>query len=260
MLNETSLDIATNIHHRHGFSLLVNKLSNFVKGYEFMECEGLLCEQSIYQKMSYLFAERFFSGNKSLSICGKQMVIYITKIDLTEIEMGAVDLSHPSLAQNNNDSGTAEYLIQQNNMALAYLKNPFSDAFQSSELTRELTELNESLSMMQESSHASLILDFLNQKIEHLQAVILFSHVLNLVCLSQSLYAFSYQLKVNRNFARIIELILKIAVISDIPGVEHVKKLAERFHQIIIGNLAARAFSGQTLEIVEKALAIGAEK
>lgn len=89
--------------------------------------------------------------------------------------------------------------------------------------------------------------------------MLLFCQVLNLVCLSQGLYAFSYQIKSNQNFVRIIELILMLDQ-AEISGIEHVQKLAERFFQIFMGNLTARVFSHQTLEIVEKALSTGVNK
>lgn len=259
MLDNVDLTKLAKIKNRQGFSLLVGNLTSFVANYEFIECDGVICQQSTIQKFSYIFVDRLFSGKSDFSMCGKQMQVYITKIDIDEIGAGAVDLSHPNLSNLGVNNDKALSLISQNDTALTYFKKPFNESFQSSQFTQQLIDINKTLSNLAEESHPALILDFLKQHQNHLPAVILFCQVLNLVCLSQSLYVFSYQIKANQNFARIIELILKLDV-CEISGVEHVQKLAERFFQIFMGNLTARVFSHQTLEIVEKALATGATK
>lgn len=259
MLDNVDLDKLAKIKYRQGFSLLVINLTKFVANYDFIEYESLLCQQSTIQKFSYVFVDHLFAGNRGFSMTGKQMQMYLTKIDITEIGVGAVDLSHPNLTNTVIDTDQAHSLIQQNDVALAYLKKPFNEGFRSLELTEKLTEVTKTLSQMNEVDHPTFILDFLTLQKKHLASVLLFCQVLNLVCLSQSLYAFSYQIKSNQNFVRIIELILLLDDV-ELTGIEHVQKLAERFFQIFRGNLTARVFSHQTLEIVEKALSTGANK
>ncbi len=259
MLDNVDLDKLAKIKYRQGFSLLVVNLTKFVANYDFIEYEGLLCQQTTIQKFSYVFVDHLFTGNRSFSISGKQMQIYLTKIDITEIGLGAVDLSHPNLTLSHIDLDQAHSLIRENDVALSYLKNPFDESFKSAELTEKLIKVGADLSAMNEADHSAFILDFLTCEKKHLSTVLLFCQVLNLVCLSQGLYAFSYQIKSNQNFVRIIELILMLDQ-AEISGIEHVQKLAERFFQIFMGNLTARVFSHQTLEIVEKALSTGVNK
>lgn len=252
MLDNDDLNNVLKSKYRQGFASLVCSLSSFVDKYEFIEYPDQICLQTTIQKNSYIFIERIFGEKSVFSICGKQMQMYLTKMDITEIELGAVDLSHPSFSDNINED-EAKGIIKNNDLALTFLKKPFSESFLTNELTESLSLLNKKITASSIEFHSDLILDFLNLEKKHLAQVILFCEVLNLVCISQSLYVFSYQIKHNQNFARMVELILRLKS-SELQGAEHIEKLAERFFQIFIGNLAARVFNHQTLAIVEKAL------
>ena len=243
-----------------GFLSLVNNINDFVENFEFRDSGGSICEQKKIQEFSYLFVARLFSrGKSSFAICGEQMQIYLTQLDMTEIQSGIVDLSHPSLSNSNANDESIQRLIQSNDTALIYLQSPFNEDFQSKDFTEKLSSLNEKLSKLNEELHSRIILDFLNQHKKHVDAVILFCQLLNLICLSQSLYAFAYQIKANKNFARMIELLLRVNPI-ELQNYEHVERLAKRFYLIFVGNLTARVFSHQTLEIVEMALSSGVKR
>lgn len=238
-----------------GFIDLIKNLSDFVRGYNFITEGNLLASQNDIQQKSYLFSEHLFSADGHFVWCGKQMQLYLAKIDITEISHGVIDLTSPERQNPNYTSEQALDIFKENNIALNYLKNPFSPELLSDSFTEQLSELNTRIENLPQSESNAFINDFMNLNQKHLNEVVLFCEALGLICISQSLYAFSYQIGVNKNFARLIELVLRV---KDFPAhdVGQIKTLANRFYSIFVGNLAARVFSDQTLSVVEQALSV----
>ncbi len=242
-----------------GFIDLTKNLLDFVKGYGFVSEGNLLASQNDIQQKSYLFCEQLFSAEGKFIWCGKQMQLYLAKIDLTEISNGIVDLSSPDRQNQNYSSEQTANILKENNMALGYLKNPFSSKLLSEEFSKQLGELNAQIKTAPKENLSEFINEFMNLNKKHLDEVILFCEALGLICNSQSLYAFSYQLSVNANFAKLIELVLKAENYIN-HDVGSIKKLADKFFSIFVGNIAARVFSEQTLSVVEKALSVEVAK
>lgn len=238
-----------------GFIDLIKNLSDFVRSYSFLTEDNLLASQNDIQKKSYLFSEHLFSVDGHFVWCGKQMQLYLTKIDITEINNGVIDLTSPERQNFQYTSEQSASIFKENNIALSYLKNPFSTEFLSDSFAQQLSELNTRLENLPQSEINALVTEFMNLNQKHLNEVIVFCEALGLICISQSLYAFSYQMSVNGNFARLIELVLRA---TDFPthNVGQITTLANRFFSIFVGNLAARVFSEQTLSVVEQALSV----
>lgn len=252
--NSSALAIKHKNHQYKGFIDLIKEIAEIVKPLYFEVESNALAKQDNIQTLSYTFAEICFGGSFGRTNQGKQMQMYLAKIDIDEINIGCIDLSSPNLHQKKYSNDEIERIFEQNEYALNYLKNPFSTDLNNQSLTEEIDNFYNKINKIGDDQQIVCINDFLNSHKNKLNEVILFSEILGLICSSQSLFAFAYQIKVNSNFAKITELALKCSL--EVKGLEHIQRLAERFFTIFIGNLAARVFSNQTLQTIEQAFSI----
>lgn len=232
------------------FSELLKELSENVGKIYFAVDDDALSHQLTIQKNSYEFLEKFF---KKPFYNAVPLKIYITALDITELQNGLIDLSDPSLHQKEYTSTEAGNIHDENQKVLVSLKSPFSPELLSDAFTQKVSSVLKSVQDKDSDTAQEIINDFLMHYKKQVNEVVLFSEVLNLLCVSQCLYAFCYQLSQNSNFGRVMELIIHNND-SNNESYKHVLKLSERFYAVFIGNLSARVFSEQTLSIVEQAL------
>lgn len=237
-------------NHQAGFISLIKEMVRFSTHHYFPVADTALSTQDKIQKESYLFVVEFFKKVAGPDQ-GNPMLIFITKIDMTEIDMGLIDLSAPILHGKKYETEEAERIFEQNQTALSYLINPFSSRINDQEFSEHLDKLIETVEYERDPYKRSAVIDdFMKRENVVINEVLLFSQILGLICLSQSLYAFTYQIKQNKNFVKIIEMIL--ANDEDFEA-EHVLSLAARYSSVFKGNLAARVFSSETLKVIEDA-------
>lgn len=232
------------------FSELVKGLSETV-GKIYFDVDGnSLSHQNSIQKNSYEFLEKFF---KKPFYSAYPLKMLLTTMDILEIKNGLIDLSDPKFHGKEYTSNEATHIHHENEKALVYLKTPFppdllSDAFEQ--------KIKNVLLMVAEKDPATvndIISDFLDNQKQKVNEVLMFCEILNLICISQCLYAFCYQLSQNSNFGRVIELIIRHGE-SNNPTYTEAFKLSERLYSVYIGNMSARVFSEQNLSLVEQAL------
>lgn len=247
--------LATSAETRHvGFISLIKDIARFSRTAYFPTSAHLIAAQEKIQKDSYEFIRKCFS-EIATPIQGNRMLLFVTKIDVTEIGLGIIDLSSPNMQVNKYDSELTKKIFNQNEIALSYLLQPFSEHTNSRKFGRKLDDLIEHLESEKDPAlRYSLVDEFLRQEKSTVDEVLLFSQILSLICVSQSIYAFSYQIKCNANFAKLLEVILKN---EDAFDSEHAINLSMRYSSVFIGNLAARVFCDETLQTIESAFIKG---
>ena len=238
-----------------GFIDLVKDIESKVEGVYFSYHDNQLASQEEIQTVSYNFIANHLCKSKDGE--NTPILYYLTKIDITEISNGIIDLSAPSLHEVQYSSELAERIFNENQTGLIYLKNPFDRAIKSKDLEHEIKEFLESLKSQTKENRIESITNFLMQRKNLVEEVVLFCEIIGLVCISQSIYIFSHQISVNNNFVRLIELILEVNN-PEFLKTSNVHTLAERYYSVFINNLASRVFSKKTLSIVETALTEGA--
>lgn len=233
-----------------GFISLVKDIARISKHAYFPVGVDCISTQEKIQKDSYEFIKLCFA-EIATPLQGNRMLVFVTKIDVTEIGLGSIDLSAPNLQVKKLPSEQAEKIFQQNQIALSYLYSPFSARISTPEFDEKLSHLIAELQAeSDQDSRRSVIHEFLKHEQSVVDEVLLFSQILGLICVSQSIYAFSYQIKQNVNFAKMIEVILNN---EDAFDSEHAVNLSIRYSSVFIGNLAARVFCDETLQTIESA-------
>lgn len=241
----------TNINRYYGFIDIAKEISLAAPSLHFHTTESLLSSQGLIQSHSYNHIENYFGHFYEDSLKGKKMQILVAKIDMTEIKSGLVDLSSPNLHSKEYSDDEIQDILIANDKALQYLLNPFTLSMTTSEFKDQLDGI---FQLIVSNNHVEAIYqlnDFLNLNEKSIDEVVLFSKILNLICMSQGFYALSYQLKISDNFMRLIELILITNYKKE--GVQNIIKMADRFSSLYVGNLALRVFNDKTLTLVEGA-------
>lgn len=232
------------------FSELVKDLNDSV-GKIYFDVDGnALSNQQTIQKNSYEFIDKFF---KKPFYNTTPLKIFITALDISEIQNGLIDLSDPSLHGKEYSSTEAGNIHAENQKILIGLKSPFSVELLSDAFANKIIHVLKSVEDKELDDSSEIINDFLMHYKKQVNEVVLFCEVLNLLCISQCLYAFCFQLSQNSNFGRVMELII-LNNDSKNETYKQVLKLSERLYSVFIGNLSARVFREQTLTIVEQAL------
>lgn len=233
-----------------GFIGLVKELAGYSNFAYFPVGEGVLSEQHLIQNKSYEFIKSAFTHIAD-PIRANAILIFVTKIDVTELDLGGIDLSSPSLQKKEFAGEEAQKIFEQNATALTYLLTPFSERIYSKEFSDSLDDLIHTLdNTFDVEEKSGFIVDFMTHEKTIIDEVLLFSQILNLICVSQSLFAFSYQLKQGLNFAKLLEIILTNETFFE---ANEVSILAQRYSNIFTGTLAARVFCQDTLETIESA-------
>lgn len=241
-------------HKIKGFIDLVKDIEEKVKGVYFGYDGNMLASQDTIQQVSYEFASKHFETFvKGHNV---RILYYLTKIDMSEIDNGIIDLSSPSLHSAEYSSEVAERIFNENKTGLIYLKQPFDSSMQTPELEKEIQDFLTFNKNIPEEVRKQNLTNFLMERKNLIEEIVLFCEVIGLICISQSIYVFSHQVSVNSNFVRLIEMILEVNE-PDFLKSSKIHNLAERYFSVFINNLASRVFSEQTLQIVESALSEG---
>jgi len=234
------------------FSELTKELFENVGRIYFDVEDNALSNQKTIQKNSYEFLEKFF---KKPFYDAQPLKMLITKIDIIEIQNGLIDLSEPSLHEKEYSSDEATRIHMWNEKALISLKAPFTQALLSEGLEKKIKNVLQVIKGKESSIVDEIITDFLDHHKTQVAEVLQFCGMLNLICISQSLYAFCYQLSKNPNFGRILELII-CHVDANNQSYAEAFKLSDRLYSVYIGNMSARVFSEENLSLIEQALSL----
>lgn len=231
-----------------GFSEIIKQIHLRASSIYFPDQEDLLCDQDVIQQKSYQIIDKVFEINNYKP---ESLVIFITKLDIEEIELGFIDLSNPSTHSKEYTSQQANYIYAQNQKLLRVFKTPFSSKLTSKEFGEEINKLI-SLSKTKSSDDAA---SFISGFIEHYETLLAevdnYCKLVNLLFTSQALYVFTYQIALNENFARLMELMV-------LHGEPFSKKypaifdLAEKIYNVYISNMTAKVFNKGNFLILEK--------
>lgn len=234
------------------FSELTKELSDS-SGRIYFDVDGAaLSNQNMIQKHSYEFLGKFF---KKPFYDAKPLQMLITTMDIFEIGNGLIDLSDPSLHEKEYSSKEADHIHYENKNALIYLKTPFHSTLLTEDFEKKIKDVLSFVSKKETADVNDIINDFLDQHKAQVKEVLQFCEILNLICISQCLYAFCYQLSQNANFGRIIELIIRHGESENDSYIEAFR-LSDRLYSVFIGNMSARVFSEQNLNLIEQALSL----
>lgn len=230
------------------FSELLKDLSKNISKIYFYTENSLLCDQGVIQKNSYEFLEKVF---KRPYYNTHPIKMFITATDIADIELGLVDLSDPKLHGKSYTSMESGEIYNNNNKILTTLKSPFSAKVTSDVFTNKIQGILGFVRNKDNDDRQDIIDEFLNQHKKQVKEILNFCEIINLLCISQCLYAFCYQLSINANFARVIEIITTNETYKN-EYYKPVQKLIEKLYLIFSSNLGARVFSEETLSIVEQ--------
>lgn len=234
------------------FSELTKELNEKTGSIYFDVDENALSSQSTIQKNSYEFLKKFF---EKPFYDAQPLKMLITTMDIFEIKNGLIDLSDPSLHGKEYSSEEAGHIHYENGKALVYLKTPFTSNLLADSFEKKIKNVLSMVAKKDASTTSDIIVDFLDHHKNQVKEVLQFCEILNLICVSQCLYAFCYQLSQNTNFGRIIELIILHGESKD-GTYSEAFKLSERLYSVFIGNMSARVFSEKNLSLVEDALSL----